>query len=110
MDQQRKTSLTLTEAREQRDRLACGLNALALKVERGDLLLRARRALPADEPLFLLRGQDRLAGNGVTAYLVGCAEKLGTEEMNAHTKAVADALTAFYEWQRDHPDRLKLPD
>lgn len=62
---------------------------------------------PADEPLFLLRGQDKAAPAAVRCYRdhartagAGSSLRIG----------VASAAEAMRKWQRSHPERVKVPD
>lgn len=72
---------------------------------------------PADEPLFLLRGQDVYAGWAVQAYYDGVAEgRLTPAEMvgglvhQEFADAVWRAWQAMLGWQLAHRDRMKVPD
>jgi hypothetical protein len=62
---------------------------------------------PADEPLFLLRGQDQLATQTID-YYVGGAGVHGSPE--SHVEAAHQAAKAMGEWQAANPDRVKVPD
>jgi hypothetical protein len=62
---------------------------------------------PADEPLFLLRGQDRVAWASVEHYAVHCDVQRVDPD---HASAAHDAADTFHEWQAEHPDRVKVPD
>jgi hypothetical protein len=56
---------------------------------------------PADEPLFLLRGQDVRAAGAVRAYQEGCPA--------AMKAAVGATLQAFKEFALADSDRVKEP-
>lgn len=79
-----------------------------------DTLAVASATFPADEPLFLLRGQDRFAPDGVSGYFdaLQIAEDAEGDWIvsEAHRDAVADAGNALDLWQAEHPDRVKVPD
>lgn len=60
---------------------------------------------PADEPLFLLRGQDAYAPDAVGDYL---SRVHGTSL--GHREKVAEAHEGMLVWQAVHPDRVKVPD
>ena len=72
---------------------------------------------PTDEPLFLLRGQDKAAteaiGNVIEtpessrSYLQAC-RAVGAH--NDHLAAVNSASAEFETWQQQNPDRVKVPD
>lgn len=60
-----------------------------------------------DEPLFALRGQDKLAVQAISDY-GSISSANGVHQDQQH--AVQKALDQFKVWQRAHPDRVKLPD
>jgi antirestriction protein len=62
---------------------------------------------PADEPVFLLRGQDASAPDAIEAYAENCAQRDADE---AHVKAAEDWAHDMNEWQRDNPQRVKVAD
>ena len=80
-------------------------------------LAEAQTRFPADEPLFLLRGQDRAATEAIgnlieepelsRSYLQACRAHGAS---NDHIAAVHSASAAFEIWQEEHPDRVKAPD
>lgn len=63
---------------------------------------------PADEPLFLLRGQDAYAPVAVGTYLDEL-ERCGQDDPE-HVRAGREANRRMAEWQRANPNRVKLPD
>lgn len=69
---------------------------------------------PPDEPLFLLRGQDRAAPRAIADDVDGEADYLtASRDVGAgpeHASAVERAANAMREWQRANPDRVKTPD
>lgn len=77
---------------------------------------------PDDEPLFVLRGQDRFALDTLDAYAARCAENTraaadpsgyvieGEPVQDAHMQAVGRTTMAFRHFQNNHPDRIKTPD
>jgi hypothetical protein len=58
------------------------------------------------EPLFLLRGQDALAGFALRAYRDFC---IATGCDPAQIDGVSAALERFTDWAGANPDRMKLP-
>lgn len=62
---------------------------------------------PADEPLFLLRGQDLAAHGGAWSYAYE-ASRIGAsiDFVTVALKAAND----IRDWQEEHPDRVKVPD
>lgn len=71
---------------------------------------------PADEPLFLLRGQDKAAPTairdnhppGYTRDYFTAAHEAGADL--PHLDAIKAAAVEMREWQRANPDRVKAPD
>lgn len=63
-------------------------------------------AFPADEPLFLLRGQDWASKAAIGSYLDEC-EGLGSPA--EHLQRIEDARADLIAWQEQHPERVKVP-
>lgn len=63
--------------------------------------------VPADEPLFILRGRDVLSRDTIAAYLALC-EKGGADR--DHIAAVRERLRQFEEFKTKNPHRMKTPD
>lgn len=59
-----------------------------------------------EEPLFLIRGQDKLALETLFAY--ACLAR--AHHCTSVAIAVEQYMQDMREWQRQHPDRMKLPD
>lgn len=59
-----------------------------------------------DEPLFLFRAQDQLSTHAVWAYY----EVLRQHGLHKQAMAVENQWRAMVDWQRAHPDQVKLPD
>jgi len=59
--------------------------------------------LPEDEPLFILRAQDKNALPVLLAYHIIC-------ENIEHQANVTKSIRDFQEFIRKHPDRMKEPD
>lgn len=59
-----------------------------------------------DEPLFLIRGQDKLALDTLFAY--ACLAR--AHHCTSVAIAVEHQIKTTREWQRQHPERMKLPD
>lgn len=66
-----------------------------------------RLTFPPDEPLFLLRGQDEAAPAAVRDY-GHRADDVGAGAV--HLGKVSVAALRLDDWQREHPDRVKVPD
>ena len=65
---------------------------------------------PADEPLFLLRGQDKAAPGAIAEgrnYLDECSHLFAPVE---HLHAVSEAHEGLVRWQAANPERIKVPD
>jgi hypothetical protein len=65
-----------------------------------------RGSIPDDEPVFLLRAQDRLSVQAIEAYMRLC-------QVNGcpspHLEALDEVFLAFVNWQGQHPRRVKIP-
>lgn len=85
-----------------------------------------RFAFDADEPLFLLRGQDKAAPRAIGSIIEPARwsgraprEREGkcyvamcriVESHPEHLSASAAAAQAMADWQAEHPERIKAPD
>lgn len=58
------------------------------------------------EPIFVLRGQDKMSSFGVVGYL----DALTRADQPVQAHQVTLALGELYQWQRDNEDRTKFPD
>jgi hypothetical protein len=62
--------------------------------------------IPQDEPIFILRAQDKFSVETVEAY--------GEITCNFCSESFDDGITSvatiFRKWQTDHPDKVKVPD
>ncbi len=61
----------------------------------------------ADEPIFTLRAQDKFAPNVLQAWILLLRIEGASPEKIAKGEA---HLRAIEEWQKAHPDRVKVPD
>jgi len=59
--------------------------------------------LPEDEPLFVLRAQDKYALVVLGAYYA-------LTQSLPHKEAVLKVIKDFQDFERKHPDRMKYPD
>lgn len=81
--------------------------------------------IPEDEPIFILRSQDRFAPLAVEDYaerVFKSARRLHQHEINKEesraalkeariwNQRVIDCATEMYDWQEDNPDKVKIPD
>lgn len=60
-----------------------------------------------DEPLMILRGQDKLAMGIIGGYQVKAIE--AGVDVNI-TDGLDDVLKEFHRFSVEHPDQLKIPD
>lgn len=88
-----------------------------IMVETLDDLERAGRlTFPADEPLFLLRGQDRAASFAIASTqpestgIDYAQAALNVGATHRHLDEVWKAAARMREWQAANPDRVKVPD
>lgn len=65
---------------------------------------------PADEPLFLLRGQDVHALEAIEAYDTAIGAVADPDVDDAHRMKVGDSIVLFRHFANAHPDRMKTPD
>lgn len=63
--------------------------------------------IPADEPVFIIRGKDKLAEEAIQAWL-DSADAYGVNEEKI-SKA-EEHLQAVLKFQADNPERCKIPD
>jgi hypothetical protein len=59
--------------------------------------------IPADEPVFILRGKDALAEQALLYYY-------SLVSMHDHKQAVHHRINDFKGFRLGHPDRMKAPD
>lgn len=63
--------------------------------------------VPDDEPVFILRGQDKCTSQTIRQY-ADCAQRVGSpSEHHSSARRQADAIE---EWQSENPDQVKSPD
>lgn len=70
--------------------------------------LETGKPIPKDEPIMIFRAQDALATAAINEYVLQVTNKGNA----VHPMTVASAaarLEAFQRFQREHPDRVKLP-
>jgi hypothetical protein len=93
--------------KEQRRYPACDEVLHQMELERWSL------AFPADEPLFLLRGQDKAVPDTISTYwdiCMGFGDPIEEDECPAeHCDAIQAAGEALDKWQRENPERVKVP-
>lgn len=69
-------------------------------------LTQAALKIPEDEPIFVLRAQDKYALDTVWYWLQSVPTDINTNKLlNA-----ANDYQAMQEWQKKNPDRVKVPD
>lgn len=61
---------------------------------------------PPDEPLFVLRGSDPSARGGLGGYFEQAVSALAGDDALASAEQI---MREFEDWQREHPDRVKVP-
>ncbi len=59
-----------------------------------------------DEPIFVIRCQDRTSIHTIQKWLEGARESLTPE----HVQEVHALIDDFAHWQAVHPERVKQPD
>lgn len=77
-------------------------------------LLRVKEILgiPLDEPIFVLRAQDRFSIEALGDYLLDATEKqpISREGLAEWCQQVMDVRTEFVNWQRENREKVKVPD
>lgn len=74
--------------------------------------VRAVMNIPEDEPIMVLRAQDKFAPAAAMSWQMQCVEPgtltlvVSEEKMNS----ASDLIQRMCDWQREHPDRVKTPD
>lgn len=64
--------------------------------------------IPRDEPVFILRGQDKLALAAIETYCRSVTDNSTT--VNERSGPTAhDAFMKFQRFAQEHPDRMKMP-
>jgi hypothetical protein len=64
----------------------------------------AETKIAADEPVFVLRGQDPYAGTGIVRY-ARLAEDRGAAQ--SYVESVVNHAVDVDDWQQEHPERVK---
>lgn len=92
-----------------------GLNPMGARHYAAEGLRKIEQAtrFPADEPLFLLRGQDIAAPRAIADGCDGEADYLAcarsADAGHEHLTAIEHAADEMRAWQRANPDRVKVP-
>jgi hypothetical protein len=63
--------------------------------------------IPDDEPVFVLRAQDKVAYTAISVYQ-GLAREAGATR--AFTEGVAEVMREFTEWREANRNKVKTPD
>lgn len=63
--------------------------------------------IPADEPIFILRGQDKAASETIDDYLLNAEDEGADEEF---LSGVEKCRTEFEHFKTQNLDRMKVPD
>lgn len=68
--------------------------------------------IPEDEPIFILRAQDKFSIEGLQSYrshvLWGVRSRL--QVLEEWGNEVGSIINDFKNWQRDHKEKIKVPD
>ena len=62
--------------------------------------------IPDDEPVFIIRGRDKLA-LGIIGYYMGLSETLGSPEQRI--EQLNQVLVKFQKYTDTHSDKMKVP-
>lgn len=77
------------------------------------LMIKELLGIPSDEPIFIMRAQDKHAADGISDYrLRKHAGQIGlsSEELPEWEAEVGSIVMDFRNFMRDNPDRVKVPD
>jgi hypothetical protein len=69
--------------------------------------------IPASEPIFILRAQDRLSVEMIEHYRRFYTQRMMMDQQMPDAQFTADldeCISEFIDWQQRHPDDIKLPD
>jgi hypothetical protein len=72
----------------------------------GELMKQDGTPIPADEPLFLFRAQDRLLPK-VLDFYIGLRKKAGSSP--ELIVALSKEAEIIKRWQKEHRDRTRMP-
>lgn len=64
-------------------------------------------AIPPDEPIFILRAQDKAAEASIESYQIRAESKGAVSEF---LEGVGEAVTEFRQFKAANPERMKVPD
>lgn len=69
-------------------------------------------SIPLDEPIFILRARDAFAPDAITRWQLECIEQGTLRELVSETKrdSACQRLQEICDWQRNNPDKVKVPD
>jgi hypothetical protein len=79
---------------------------MALSAKYGKIAVE-RGSIPEDEPVFLLRGKDKLVPRLLEYYEMMCKAQGANE---GQQESVIRAAEEIRRWQGEHYDSVKLPD
>ena len=68
--------------------------------------------IPIDEPIFIIRAQDKLSIEAITLYrtIVNNSLPIGDEKALTWEAEIGSIRNDFVNWQRDNRDKVKVPD
>lgn len=68
------------------------------------------KAIPHDEPIFIIRARDKRARAALLWYRRLLGKDLQHCENELHAAGVLERVKEFYDYTLDHPDLIKEPD
>lgn len=68
--------------------------------------------VPVDEPIFIIRAQDKFSVQAITLYrtIVNNSLPIGDENALKMEAEIGSIRNDFINWQRDNRDKVKVPD
>jgi len=72
--------------------------------------LKKELGIPTDEPIFVLRAQDKLSMPTLARYRNFANETVGMTEGDPWFENIDEVIRQFTIWQQDNAAQVKLPD
>lgn len=69
--------------------------------------------IPPNEPIFIMRAQDKFTTDSIVHYRQNVHDgviELGSETLPMWEAEMGSIISDFRNFQRDHPDDVKVPD
>jgi hypothetical protein len=81
------------------------------KYQENSLEIKKLLEVPSDEPIFIFRAQDKFSVETLRTYKsIAHNRTIIGEESETWVDDLGSIINDFINWQRDHPDKIKVPD